>query len=40
MSYYFVEGNYWWTQSIAQPLCNSRAICFSTCQDFYLSEKL
>jgi len=27
MSYYFVEANYWWTQSIAQPLCNSRATC-------------
>jgi len=23
--YYFVEGNYWLTQSIARPLCNSRA---------------
>jgi len=21
---YFIEANYWWTQSIALPLCNSR----------------
>jgi len=25
--YYFVEANYWRTQSIARPLCNSRATC-------------
>ena len=25
---YFVEANYWRTQSIARPLCNSRATCF------------
>jgi len=24
-SYYFVEANYWRTQNIARPLCNSRA---------------
>jgi len=31
-SYYFVEANYWRTQSIARPLCNSRArpTCFTT----------
>ena len=26
-SYHFVEANYWRTQSIARPLCNSRATC-------------
>ena len=25
--YYFVEANYWRTQSIARPLCNSKATC-------------
>jgi len=25
--YYTVEANYWRTQSIAQPVCNSRATC-------------
>jgi len=28
-SYYFVEANYWRTQSIARPLCSSRAICYN-----------
>jgi len=27
MSYYFVKANYWRIQSIAQPLCYSRATC-------------
>jgi len=31
MSYYFVEANYWWTQSIARPLCNRRATCIFYC---------
>ena len=35
-SYYFVEANYWPTQSIARPLCNSRA----TCKSFSLSPNI
>jgi len=26
--YYFVEANYWRTQSIARPLCNTRTTCW------------
>jgi len=28
--YYTVEANYWQTQSIARPVCDSRATCFIT----------
>jgi len=38
-SYYFVEANYWRTQSIARPLCNSRAtsVLKSRCWNIIIS---